>query len=437
MIFRGTKIFATMCMLFIASGIFLTTPASAEGLLCCTCKDEVSESLEKNWYSNNSSTVRKMVSRFEGEFTGQKLFIAGLVWEDNVLPAMMLLTEQLSALAMQQMQIIGTFFDAKIQIETQQLFQIEQAHIRKSYQPSQGMCEFGSSVKSLAASERKGEVTALMMAQRAQDRDLANAKTLSYGGPSSDKESRIKQFKDSFCNLEDNNNGLGVLCENGGAAPKRLNKDIDYVRAVDEPWTLNVDFTDKTITDDEKEILALSAVLYGHDVAPRIPSQSLADGDDTITSIHEKYMDVRAMTAKRSVARNSLNAQLAMKSEGTAGSREFLVNILRDLGVDSQQSIDHMLSGNNTSEGALNNVAPSYNAQMEVLTKKLYQNPDFYTGLYETPANVNRKKVALQAIGLMQKFDIFESYLRHEASASVLLELAVAKMQDEIENAPD
>ena len=71
---------------------------------------------------------------------------------------------------------------------------------------------------------------------------------------------------------------------------------------------------------------------------------------------------------------------------------------------------------------------------MEVLTKKVYQKPDFYTNLYDTPANVDRKEVAMQAIGLMQKFDIFKSYLRNEASLSVLLEMEVVTLQNEVEN---
>ena len=71
---------------------------------------------------------------------------------------------------------------------------------------------------------------------------------------------------------------------------------------------------------------------------------------------------------------------------------------------------------------------------MEILTKKIYQNPDFYTNLYDKPANVERKGVALQAIGLMQKFDLFKSNLRSEASLSVLLELAVIDLQKEVEN---
>jgi len=77
---------------------------------------------------------------------------------------------------------------------------------------------------------------------------------------------------------------------------------------------------------------------------------------------------------------------------------------------------------------------PSYYAQMEILTKKLYQNPNFYTNLYDTPANVERKTVALQAIKLMQKFDMLKSHLRGEANVSILLEMAVEQLQREVED---
>ncbi|MCB1562971.1 MAG: hypothetical protein KDJ75_05290, partial [Alphaproteobacteria bacterium] len=140
-----------------------------------------------------------------------------------------------------------------------------------------------------------------------------------------------------------------------------------------------------------------------------------------------------SVLAKRSVAENSFNAITSMKATGTGGSRDFLAALLEELGVGTTGSppdIDKLL-GQDSSGNPIN---PSYYAQMEILTKKIYQNPDFYTNLYDTPANVDRKGVALQAIALMQKFDMFKSYLRSEANLSVLLELAVMDLQEEIED---
>ncbi len=58
---------------------------------------------------------------------------------------------------------------------------------------------------------------------------------------------------------------------------------------------------------------------------------------------------------------------------------------------------------------------------MEILAKKIYQNPDFFAGLYDSPANVERKSVALKAIKLMLDRAIYESQIRQEMAYSVLL----------------
>ena len=63
---------------------------------------------------------------------------------------------------------------------------------------------------------------------------------------------------------------------------------------------------------------------------------------------------------------------------------------------------------------------PSYYAQLEVLAKKIYQNPDFFAGLYDSPANVARKGVAMKAIELMLDRAIYESQIRQEMLTSVL-----------------
>ncbi len=146
-------------------------------------------------------------------------------------------------------------------------------------------------------------------------------------------------------------------------------------------------------------------------------------------------MDARAVLAKRSVAENSFNAITSMKASGTDASREYLEVVLEELGASKDGKTTYNVSEINRllgidAEGK--KIAPSYYAQMEILTKKIYQNPDFYTNLYDKPANVDRKHVAMQAIGLMQKFDLYKSYLRTEANISVLLELAVQDLQDKV-----
>ena len=398
--------------------------------------------------NESEETIRQLTDHTTQEFQAQRIWLISIFWEDNLLPALMLMSEQLTAVAMKQVEIIGGFMDAKHQMETQQVLQTLRADAHKDYQPSTGMCEFGSSVKSLAASERLGEINALVLSQRSQDRALGNANTVGAGGVDGDTRSRLDQFRKTYCNPKDNNNGLGWMCDHdqdamgagsqGASDHLRMNKDIDYLRTVAMPWTLDVNFTETTGADptrDEEDVLALATNLYGEEVIRNPSAASLQDrANEDITTMQKNYMDARALLAKRSVAENSYNAIVGMKSAGTAGSRDYLQALLAELGVDDAATDVSVNGSNKTQLDALLGDNPSYYAQMEVLTKKIYQNPDFYTNLYDKPANIERKGVALQAIGLMQKFDLFKSYLRNEATLSVLLELAVADIQQDIEN---
>lgn len=435
--------------LLVMTLLFFSVSFSNNAKACCRCYDMIILGIDyPQWFTGSDSTVAVISSHVESEFNALETWMISVLLEDNILPAMMLMAEQLTVVAMSQVQIFGSFLDAKHQLETQRLLQKLQAEAHKDYHPSVGMCTFGSAVKSLAASERKGEIAALTLGQRSIGRQLGSPNTSAVYGPGLDKEGRLAQFKSRYCNPRDHNNGLWEMCR--GSSPvtgasgesdaqrRRYNKDIDYARTVDFPWTLDVDYTDAAITEDERHVFELASNLYAHDVFVRPDAADLAPpGDESIkaglTDIQKAYMDVRSLVAKRSVAEASFNAIVGMKSAGTSGSRDYLVALLEDLGiVDPAAPTDPVAAEAEILELLGDN--PSYYAQMGVMTKKWLQNPNFYTNLIDKPANVQRKGVALQAIGLMQKFDMLKSYLRSEASLSVLLELAVMDLQDDVEN---
>ncbi len=483
-----------LAMLLVSAGFILSVLLAGKAYACGNCYNAVSGKEDEEWgdindipaVNDDAATAPRIKTHQITERTAMQSWIVQIFWEDNILPAMMLMTNQMTAVAMKQAEMLGMFMDAKHQLETQQVFQKLASRSHKDYMPSTGVCEFGSTARSLAASERKGELTAIVLAKRSQNRNLGNQNTAAAIGEDSDKKSRLKQFREKFCDPFDNNNGLSYLCEhgnppdhdltdntmgdeppNGIGAPQgpdpnapngplrpmerdyRMNKDIDYTRTMDYPWTLDMDMvsTDAdpdtgdtpatTLTGDEEDVMALANNLYAQEIFFRPPSLSLELNPDGNYKIMQKnYMDLRSIVAKRSVAENSFNAIAAMKTAGTPGSRDYLVAILEQfLPVPDPDS-----PTNGTREAMLNDLKrmlgrnPSYYAQMEILTKKIFQNPDFYTNLYDTPANVSRKGVAIQAIALMQKFDLYKSYLRNEASLSVLLELAVQDLQDETEN---
>jgi hypothetical protein len=373
------------------------------------------------------------------------------MWEQSILPYLMQAARDFSAVAMWQIQGIGMLMDAKQQLE----FQLAQQELRlqahKDYQPSVEICTAGSVVKSLAASERRIEVNAFVLSQRSLDRQLGNANQMGVYGHELEKENRIDQFRIRYCDEKDRNNAMASVCPAmawSALTPLQkedINKDIDYFSLIDTRWTMGIDFTNDVIADtiaippihneDEERVLALNTNLFASDLLPRPPTKSLENTNISNTGelpeMQKHYMDMRSIVAKRSVAENSFNAIVGMKSEGITAldssgnpvpmhAREYLEDILTSLGLATP--LDLMAEN------------PSYYEQMELLTKKAYQDPNFYMRLYDTPANVDRMATSMQAIKLMQKFDMFKSFLRTEASTSVLLELAVMELQKEIED---
>ncbi|MGZ9108293.1 MAG: hypothetical protein ACXW4B_05680 [Micavibrio sp.] len=394
--------------LLLAIGI--VTPQPARAFFCVTDTPNDVQTLEIVTAVNTWTTT---------EFQLHQVWMVTVFFNQYILPAMQQMAEQLSAVAMQQMMILGTFLDAKHQLETNRLYQELAAQAHKDYHPSEGMCTIGTVARSLAASDRNATLTALMMAQHSLDRQLLNANSNASEGPKEDLEGRVEQFRTTYCDPNDNNKGLTSVCD--GATQARMNKDIDYTRTVANPLTIEVDFSNATLTDDEEDLLALASNLYAHDIFSQIPEAQLNENEAN----QQTYMDMRSIVAKRSVAENSFQAIAAMKSSGATpavGTAQYMAAVLEELGVSNADAQE--LIGEN----------PSYYAQMEMLTKTILQRPQFFVDLYDKPANVARKGVALQALALMQDRDSFKSTLRSEAMLSVILELQVMKAQEAVQN---
>lgn len=372
-----------------------------------------------------------------------------LIQEENVIntwatvfPVLPYMAEEFTAVAMWQVQAIGMLIDAKQQIETLRVPQEFRAQAYKDYQTSEQVCAMGTAIKSLVGSERRTEMNPQALSQRSIDRQLGNINTLGIYGHELERQDRIRNFAQRFCDTHDRNSAMEDVCTamawSGLSATQKgfINKDIDYFSLIDTPWTLNVDFTNDALVDEEQNIFALETNLFGSDMFPRPPAIQLQNNPNnplqTLSKMQKNYIDIRSIVAKREVAENSFNAIVGLKSEGIrateAGAdvpmhaRQSMELIMESLGVP-QADVLRIIGEN-----------PSYDAQMRILTKKAFQRPEFYTRLYDTPANVKRIATAMQAIKLMQRFDMFKSFLRNEATTSVLLELAVIDLQKEIED---
>jgi hypothetical protein len=359
--------------------------------------------------------LRQWMNGHMGEW--QRWLLEGF-FEERILPALMQMTLQMSSMAMFQVGVIGTFLDAKHQMETQRLFQYMNAQAFKDYYPSEGLCTIGTIARSIQVADYRLPRTSASLSQYSMDRQLRNANRASAGGEVVERDARWRQWRATYCDTRDNNRHFRNLC-GSGVEQLRRNRDVDYPRVLGVPTTLDLDFGNSDATNDETDLMALAANLYAHRPLPDIPPTILRSA-----SGRSHYMDVRSLAAKRSVAEQSIQAVSALKTPSpiTQESRAFLLALMREVGIaedEAQRLLDQ---------------DTSYLGQMDLIARKLVQRPEFYVDLMDKPANVARKSVALQSLSLMQKRELFKSALRSEAIISVLLELELIDAQNRVQN---
>lgn len=334
--------------------------------------------------------------------------------------AFQLMTEQMSANMMAQIQMVGQMFDAKEQLEAQRDIQRLTAAAHKDYHPSEQMCEIGTMVRDLADTQTRAKLTKMTVSNRLLARELSTGGVLTWEGAKSDFDSRMKSFRDNYCSYADNGNGLDYLCKGKEATPEWKNRDINYVATVETPLTLDINFLDTNKTKEEEAVLSLINYLFMHKPPVKIPPAYAK-----LQKFEAPYQELRSVIAMRGVARNTISNILAQKSVGPENEGKgtpYIMALLKQMGLNDDE-IKKMVGEN-----------PSYFAQMEILTKTIYQDPTFVANLYDKPANVKRIRAAMQAIKLMQDRDIHEALMRREILLSMILETRLRQYQERLTN---
>jgi hypothetical protein len=341
--------------------------------------------------------------------------------------AWMKMANQFSANMMHQMFIMGSFFDAKHQLETQRLFALMTFEAQRDYTPGDQICRFGTNVRSLAADEQIARANAQIISSIMMNRELIPAETTASHGRMTDRRARLYQFKKTYCNVNEFMGKMKEMCvlseRHDGevlartAPDARTNRDVNFLETVFGRLTLDVDFTDTVLTDDEEDVLALGRNLFAHNIFDRIPQPSI-----TQDGMRERLVEMRSITALRGLARNTYGHIVGQRARGHEDVTPFVHGILSEMGVPDED-LESLIGKN-----------PSYFAQMEVLTRLMYQNPTFYTNLYDKPTNVARTAVAMQAIQLMNDRDRYEAAQRREMLLAGILELRLRVKQDRLVN---
>ncbi len=347
---------------------------------------------------------------------------------ENYTRAFMAMTQQLSTLMVQQMEIIGAFMDAKHQLEVQRWIQQKQAEAHSDYHPARQICYYATFSQDLTSLSLLSDYNTEAINSYMFDREMGPGiqptgetalGTGAPGGENQDRYTRLRQFSQLYCS--ENNNGeagLELMCQ--GVNPNRTNRDINFTE-MEARTALDLNFAVPAPTDDETDLLAMSKYLFSHDLLERPDRKDIFD--EQILTPREgarHVMNIRSIIAMRGPMRDSFAQIMAMRGAGTGISTQYISAYLENMGMDSE-AINEIMGPNPSELGVLN-----------VLMNKMSQNPHFYTETYETDVNVERTRAAMQAIDNLGGRKAFEAALRREMLIATRLELRLRDVQDEI-----
>lgn len=392
------------------------------GATCLLCSPLITNCSKGGCECESNKQTPITIQYMTDAFIEQRTWLVKDVWEAHMLPALMLMTEQITTTSIQQTMMIGTLFDAKHQLESQRLLQSLTAEAHSAYQVGEGMCTFGTVTRSLANTERQKDITFSALAARSSQRQSLNGDGISGGGVTSDLRSRFDEYLNVYCNPEELGGSMVNTCK--ATDSKRTFKDIDFT-SLAQRNNLNINFTVPDATADEADVMALQANLYGHTVLPVIPESKFsknAQAEDPVPGVVEVYMKMRGLLAKRSIAQASFAAYVAERTQTDASVQPYMEAVLKEMGLSAEDAQNIL------------GLRPSYYTQMKFLTNTMYQNPNFYADLYSTPENVDRKIVSMQALDLKLRLDAYDSHTRKNLNLAAMLETLVDQYEDKYIN---
>ncbi|MES2728916.1 MAG: hypothetical protein V4621_02305 [Pseudomonadota bacterium] len=320
---------------------------------------------------------------------------------DMITGAMKKQSQQLTQSQMQSSTASSAKTDALV--ANRQALDIGMAHsaVAQDLMPDVALCRDSSAVRTLVGVEAAAEGTQNTAANRMATYHSYTAGSTAARGEGWEKQARIATAVNRYIDPRDHGGavkGMGVTDQGG---EKNLNADMDFAATLGQPMTV------ETTRGGMDDVMALSKNLYGNDMFYDINPKRL----------DSQLFDLRQIQAKRNVLLNSFMAQVGLKAKGHTDVTPQTLAAFQKLGLP-QAVIDRDLKGR-----------PSYYALMDVITKRQYQDANFYTNLIKNPAAQDRTSTTAAAFANMQMRDMTQSLQRQETLYAMLLELRLLKRQ--------
>ncbi len=377
---------------------------------------------------SNCCTVTSVQNISKDQFnTYRQNFVMDSFYTKTVEKSYQSQTDETRNVDMYRLANIGAFLDASIFNDTLRALQVLSAKTLQTYTTSEQICRFGTLGRSLSASDARVDHDRIVLGAMGLARNLGKKNTSAAAGRGKDFEYRLYTFVDQYCDLSSQSGAMSDFCQ--VATPVgdvTRNRDVDYTRLLDAAPTINADLTNTSVSQDEAHLSMLANYLYGH----RLPDKrmdNLADGGNG--GIYDEY---RSVFARRAAAQNTYNTLAAMKMAGSGASDTYIQAMLKQIGMDDNAIATYLKAKGDSKSPA---VASSYNAQMNMLTKQIFQDPAFYANLMESKTNVKRTSAAIQGVGLMQTRDIYRSIERSEMLLAIMVELEARKLVEDNQGA--
>ena len=190
--------------LFLAtvSGSFVT--ASRPAVACCSGCPDIAAA-EQYIDQSHDDLIDRVQEEWDDDLEAYENWLIETFLNEEVAVASAMMVTQLSAVAMYYTQMIGAFLDAQTQLETQRVLRNLQYEAHRDYVPSETFCYFGTNVRSLAGSEEKGRLNALILSSMSLDRQMGNVHMAGSIDVGDDYKARWDQFVNTYCDPLDNN----------------------------------------------------------------------------------------------------------------------------------------------------------------------------------------------------------------------------------------